>query len=134
MPAPRPPLARRRIQQAVATRVRELDQDADGRRTGAEHEARRIIQAAQEEAVRIKQAAEKELADGRAEARIITREAREQADALLREARAQADLASVESRALSEAVRDAQHRLRDLAARSPRSCRLPRRTSTTARR
>ena len=96
--------------------MRELDQDVDGRRTGAEHEARRIIQAAQEEAVRIKQAGEKELADGRAEARIITREAREQADALLREARAQADLASVESRALSEAVRDAQHRLRELGS------------------
>ena len=74
------------------------------------------MQTAQEEAVRVKQAAEKELADARVEARGITREAREQADALLREARAQADLAGVESRALAEAVRDAQHRLRELSS------------------
>jgi F0F1-type ATP synthase membrane subunit b/b' len=74
------------------------------------------VQSAQEEAVRVKQAAEKELADARAEARGITREAREQADALLREARAQVDLSAVESRALSEAVRDAQHRLRELSS------------------
>src|SRR4051794_5405594 len=44
-----------RIQQAVAARVRELDNDADGKRVAAEHEGRRIVQAAQEEAVRVKQ-------------------------------------------------------------------------------
>jgi hypothetical protein len=66
--------------------------------------------------VRIKQTADKELAAARVEARGLTREAREQADALLREARAQADLAGVESKALGEAVRDAQHRLRELGS------------------
>jgi hypothetical protein len=96
-----------RIRAAVDRRLRELE------REGAD-KARAIVQAAQQEAARIAAAAEQELAAARTEARGITREAREQADALLRESRAQVDLATVEGRALTEAVRDAQQRLRDL--------------------